>query len=104
MLSWIHIDDLCRLFDFCIEQRPQGSFNAVSGNNSSYDFAKALLKKSERWGTIIRIPGWLIKTVFGEMSIVILKGIRVSNAKIKAAGFVFKYAALEDALSIMKKP
>lgn len=38
------------------------------------------------------------------MSVVILKGIQVSNAKIKAAGFVFKYAALEDALSIMEKP
>jgi uncharacterized protein (TIGR01777 family) len=104
LLSWIHIDDLCQLFDFCIEQRPQGSFNAVSANDSSYAFAKTLLKKSERWGTIIRIPGWFIKTVFGEMSVVILKGIRVSNAKIKAAGFVFKYATLEDALSIIKKP
>ena len=104
LLSWIHIDDLCRLFDFCIEQRPQGSFNAVSGNDSSYAFAKTLLKKSERWGTIIRIPGWLIKTFFGEMSVVILKGIRVSNAKIKTAGFIFKYTLLEDALSIIKKP
>ena len=104
LLSWIHIDDLCRLFDFCIEQRPQGSFNAVSGNDSSYAFAKTLLKKSDRWGTIIRIPGCLIKTFFGEMSVVILKGIRVSNAKIKAAGFVFKYTLLEDALSIIKKP
>ncbi len=104
LLSWIHIDDLCRLFDFCIEQRPQGSFNAVSGNDSNYAFAKTLLKKSGKWGAIIRIPGWLIKTIFGEMSIVILKGIRVANAKIKAAGFVFKYTLLEDALSIIKKP
>lgn len=104
LLSWIHIDDLCRLFDFCIEQRPQGSFNAVSGNDSSHTFARTLLKKSEKWGTIIRIPGWFIRTFFGEMSVVILKGIRASNTKIKAAGFVFKYALLEDALSIIKKP
>lgn len=103
LISWIHIDDLCRLFDFCIEHRPQGAFNAVAGNDSSYAFSKALLKKSEKWGMIIRIPGWLIKTFFCEMSIILLKGIRASNTKIKAAGFVFTYDLLEDALGIIKK-
>jgi NAD dependent epimerase/dehydratase family enzyme len=41
---------------------------------------------------------FLFKIIFGEMAIILINGTRVSSEKIRAAGFVFEYSKIEDAL------
>lgn len=97
LLSWIHLDDLCELTSFCLDKRLEGVFNAVAGNDTGLSFAKSFLKAQNKWGFIIKIPSWVLSVVFGEMAQLLLRGIFVSNKKIKAEGFVFKYNTIEIA-------
>ena len=46
----------------------------------------------------VPLPGFVLRTVFGEMSDMILKGNRVSSEKIVNAGYSFLYKNLKDAL------
>ena len=103
LMSWIHLSDLCRLINFCVDGQISGTFNAVSNNDSGYSFAKMLLKTSKKWGFIFKTPSWIIRFVFGEMSIILLKGIRASNQKIRDAGFTFSFNTIESALNDVKK-
>jgi hypothetical protein len=45
------------------------------------------------------VPEFVLKTILGEMSEVVLKGSRVSDDKILNAGYKFNFGSLEDALS-----
>jgi uncharacterized protein len=103
LMSWIHLSDLCRLINFCVDGQISGTFNAVSNNDSGYSFAKMLIKTSKKWGFIFKIPSWVIRFTFGEMSIILLKGIRASNQKIRDAGFTFSFNTIESALKDVKK-
>jgi uncharacterized protein len=92
LMSWIHLSDLCRLINFCVDGQISGTFNAVSNNDSGYSFAKMLIKTSKKWGFIFKIPSWVIRFTFGEMSIILLKGIRASS-----------FNTIESALKDVKK-
>jgi len=45
------------------------------------------------------IPAFILKILFGEMSVIMLEGSRVSSEKISAEGYIFKYPELESALN-----
>lgn len=99
VVSWIHIEDLCRLFIYAIEN-PEiaGVYNAVSPNPvSSRNLMKALAKNMRRsWAIPIPIPAFFLKLLLGEMSIEILKSTTVSSRKLQATGFVFNYPGIEE--------
>ena len=95
--SWIHIQDLVRLFAFSLEN--PGIYNGVAPNPVSQ---KALVKSIAK---TYRVPQWLpgvpkgvIKTVMGDMGEVLFDSINASSATVENQGFVFKYQLLKDAL------
>jgi len=99
--SWIHEEDLVRLFQFGIqEEQMQGIFNAVAPNPvKMIDFARALKKQSKLpWRMVFSIPKKLLTTAMGEMSTVLTNSSRVSSDKITGLGFQFKYPNLGEAL------
>jgi len=100
MMSWIHIDDLCRMYIKSIEDENMvGVYNAVAPNPvSNKEFTKLLAKTLEKPIWLPRVPGLVIKILFGEMAEVVLKGSMISSEKIEAAEFDFKFVNLEDAL------
>ncbi len=102
IISWIHIDDLCRLFLFAIEnEEMNGVYNAVAPapvDNKSLTLT--LAKKRNRFYIPVHVPTFILKLMLGERSIEILKSAAVSCKKILAKGFDFKFknidAAIED--------
>jgi len=99
-MSWIHIDDLCRLFIKAIEE-PQfaGVMNAVAPHPvTNEEFTKALAGVMHRPLMMPKIPAFGLKLVLGEMSEVVLGGSRVSSARVQNTGFTFEYPFIEDAL------
>jgi hypothetical protein len=103
MISWIHIEDLCRLFLFAIEnEQLEGVYNAVAPepvNNKTLTLT--LAKKMKRLFYIpVHVPVFVLKLMLGGRSIEILKSASISCKKILAAKFDFKFknidAALED--------
>lgn len=101
IISWIHIDDLCRMYCDAIENNYlHGSYNAVAPEPvSQKKFMVALGEKMRnRFFTPIHIPVFILKLFLGKRSMEILKSATVSNKKIKAAGFTFLYPTLQAAL------
>ena len=44
------------------------------------------------------VPAFVMKMLFGEMSVLLLEGSRISNEKVKQTGFVFQYESVEASL------
>ena len=98
-MNWIHIEDLVNMYIFAVENPDlNGSFNAVADEvPTNSDFMKTLAKVSNKFFLPINVPAFVLKSIFGEMSEIILEGTRASNKKIKSKGFDFKYAQLKKA-------
>ncbi|WP_422660016.1 TIGR01777 family oxidoreductase [Paenibacillus sp. EC2-1] len=102
-MSWIHIDDIVSLIDFCI-QHPEisGPVNAASPHPVTNDqFGRTVAKVYHRphW---FPVPAFLLQRVLGELSLILLKGQRILPAKALEHGFKFQYAELHNALSELK--
>lgn len=99
-MSWIHIEDLCQMFLYALENESMlGAFNAVSpGPVTNKELTKEAAKAFGKTFIPIPVPGLLLKIFLGEMAKVVLGGNRVSSEKIMAAGFEYKYPKLIPAL------
>jgi uncharacterized protein (TIGR01777 family) len=100
VMSWIHIQDLCRMFIFTIQQPLKGSYNAVAPNPERLKDIVILLatKKRKRFFIPAYAPAFILKIMLGERSIEILKSTTVSSDKITSEGFSFLYPSITTAL------
>ncbi len=98
-MPWIHIEDLCYLYIKAVEQDFSGVFNAVSPeSHTSKSFSKILAKSVNRPYLPIAVPGFLLKLIFGELAVILLKGSRLSSNKVLKYGFRYQFESLEKAL------
>ena len=102
IVSWIHIDDLVRLYIRAIESDDmRGVFNAVAPkpvSNKEFMLQLAQTKKG-KFFIPAHVPAFVIKAVLGEMSIEVLKSATVSSDKLHYSGFTFLYPSIEAALT-----
>jgi len=106
MISWIHIEDLCRLFLFAIEnEKMNGVHNAVApAPVTNKRLTITLAKKMKRLFYIpFYVPVFILKIMLGGRSIEILKSATVSCKKVIAAGFAFQYENIETTLEDLVK-
>lgn len=99
--SWIHIKDLCQLIiKSMLDIRWQGIYNGVSPFPTSQKLLVQTLAKrvKPKFVVNLRIPSFVLKVLFGEMSMEILKNCRVSAEKTLHEGFVFSYPTIGRAL------
>ncbi|WP_299064943.1 TIGR01777 family oxidoreductase [uncultured Polaribacter sp.] len=98
-MPWIHIEDLCYLYIKAVEQDFSGVFNAVSPeSHTSKSFSKILAKSVKRPYLPVAVPGFLLKLIFGELAVILLKGSRLSSNKVLKYGFRYQFESLEKAL------
>jgi len=99
LMPWIHIDDLCNLFVYAIENELTGTYNATANCDSNHDFMKALAKALNRPFFMPKVPAFLLKLILGEMAALVLNSTNASNEKVKSAGFIFQNEDIEATLS-----
>jgi uncharacterized protein (TIGR01777 family) len=99
-MPWIHIDDAVDIFfNSIVNDKIFGTFNAVS---SDYITNSELTKKigeffnKKIW--LPNVPSFVLKFLYGEMADTILKGVKVSNEKLKEIELKLKYEKIEEAL------
>lgn len=99
-MSWIHLDDLCRLLIQMLDE-PQwrGTYNAVSPNPvTNLAFTETLADVMHRPLVLPKVPAFALSLVMGEMSEIVLASQRVSAEKVLNEGFTFEYPNLKAAL------
>jgi len=101
---WIHIDDLCRIYLKAVSDATMtGTYNAAAPEHITHDMLMAEVARQKRLPVFLpRIPGWVLRAILGEMSVVLTGGSRISSERLIDSGFEFRYpeiaAALRDCL------
>jgi len=101
IISWIHIEDLVRIYIAAIEnENMNGVYNAVApGPVSNEELVLQLAKiKRRSFYVPVHIPSFILKLILGEMSIEVLKSATISCDKLHFTGFTFLYPSLQSAL------
>jgi len=97
--SWIHVDDLVRVYRLAIEDEGlSGVVNAgAPGAVRQADVARAMGRVLRR-PSFFPVPAWPLRLVLREEATLVLGSRRVAPAKLEALGFRFAYPDLEAAL------
>lgn len=97
--SWIHINDLARLFLYVLEYRLEGVYNGVAPNPvTNSELTKHIANTLRKPLFLPNIPKFFIKLILGEMHIILFDSQRVSSKKIENKGFEFNKHHLRPAL------
>src|SRR5690606_34945367 len=97
--SWVHIEDVCSMIRFAIEnENINGPLNVTAPNpvtmNELGKTAAKILKRPH-W---LSVPAFALKLILGEMSTLVLDGQRVLPEKALENGFHFQFETLDEAL------
>jgi uncharacterized protein (TIGR01777 family) len=100
IVSWVHIDDLCRAYIFLLENQLSGPFNVTAPQPvSNRALTEAIAKKLRKPLWLPNIPEFALRIVLGEMAEAVVAGNAVSSAKIVEKGFQFEYDDVDRAIA-----
>ena len=99
-MSWVHLDDLCRLLVHMLrDELWQGVYNAVAPHPvTNQEFTETLAQVMHKPLVLPKVPAFGLKLAMGEMSEIVLGSQRVSADKVLSQGFQFEFATLRAAL------
>ena len=105
IVSWIHMEDLCRIYLETIKnERLEGAINAVAPEAvSNKEITRGIADTINKPLWLPNVPGFVLKIILGEMSAVVLNSNHVIPKKLEDNDFSFSFpkvkGALEDLLS-----
>ncbi len=100
-IPWIHSTDLIRIFaKALVSDDLQGAYNAAAPSfNTNKGFTLKLAKVLGKKIWLPPVPPLVLKGIFGERAVLLLKGSRVSSEKLIESGYQFEHVELEEALN-----
>lgn len=102
-LSWIDVDDLCRMMIHAISHKMEGIYNAVSPEPiQNIKLLKEYKKKFGGLSMTLVVPRFILKVLLGDFSSLFLFSQNVSSAKIQQTGFEFQVPTLKRFLKKIK--
>lgn len=98
-LPWIHLDDLIGIYLAAIDNPTfHGPINASAPEPvTNKAFAKAL-GRAVRRPAVLPVPGFTLKLLYGEMSQIVLDGVRMVPGRVGELGYEFEHPDLDEAL------
>uniref|UniRef100_A0A1A9VD18 DUF1731 domain-containing protein n=1 Tax=Glossina austeni TaxID=7395 RepID=A0A1A9VD18_GLOAU len=99
ILPWIHLEDLCRLIQYCIEnEQIKGPVNAVAPEIiTNEEFSKTFASTFNR-PCIFKMGEAMIKFLYGdERAPLLLSGAKIHPDKASSSGFQFQYPTVKAA-------
>jgi uncharacterized protein len=98
-MSWIHLDDWVNAMLFLLKsESTRGAYNLIAPhpvNNANFMRTVAKTIKRPYW---FHIPAFLLKSILGEMNVLILEGRFAQPKRLIESGYKFQFQTLEDAL------
>lgn len=103
-VSFIHIEDLLRAYEFVIEnENLKGTFNLTSPHPTTNEEFTKSLGEVLRKPTLFPIPEFVLKLIFGEGAKVLTSGQCVFPKKLIDSGFNFEFGHILDVLKDLVK-
>ncbi len=99
-MSWIHIEDLCGIFRFALNNESmEGPYNGVAPNPlTNSDFTAKVAKVLRKPYFLPAVPAFILRLLLGEMAQIVLTGSKVSPDKIIEEGYMFRFKEADRAL------
>lgn len=102
--SWIHIDDLARLFLFVAERNLEGVFNAVAPNPVMQKYLiKSIAQNMKKPIILPPVPEFVLKAALGDMAKMITSSQLVVNKRWESSKFIFRHTQVEGAIKDLLK-
>ncbi len=100
-LSWVHEDDMARIFVHAYRQAAvEGVYNGVAPHPATnQEMTSQISNVLKRPLFLPNVPEFALRALLGEMADMVLIGTAASSKKIEATGFTFQYPELKHALS-----
>jgi uncharacterized protein (TIGR01777 family) len=98
-IPWIHIDDVVAALLFALDNsEADGPLNVTAPEPvTNKEFSKALGRALHR-PSVVPVPGFAIKLLYGEMSTIVTTGVRAVPKRLLELGYRFKRPELDEAL------
>lgn len=98
-LSWIHREDLVKIFMFALDNNTvQGVYNASAPNPVTMKEFSATIGTVLHRPSIFPVPSFGLRLLLGEMSDIVLIGQNAPPLRLQEQGFHFDYEKLEPAI------
>jgi uncharacterized protein (TIGR01777 family) len=103
-MSWIHLDDIARLFLHSLDSPATGILEGVAPQPvTNRDFTMALCR-SLGVTESVPVPSLAIRTLYGEMGGIVLESAKVEPQQTRASGFAYRYESIDQAFSDLLTP
>lgn len=99
-IPWVSLSDLVDQFVFALENKLSGVYNTNAGNISNKELMEQLRLFYKKKFCPPAVPSFVLQLLFGEKSILMLKGNKASNAAILKSGYTFRYTAIKEVLQV----
>jgi len=103
-MSWIHLDDIVRLFLHALDSKATGALEGVAPQPATNREFTASLCRALGVLESLAVPPWAIQTLFGERAAIVLGSMRLEPAATLASGFEFRFTTLAAALDDLLVP
>ncbi len=103
--SWIHIDDIARMYLHVLENQITGIYNGVGPNPTTNKLlTKEIASVLHKPFFLPNVPKFMMKLMLGEMSTLLFSSQQVNSEKIENTNFNFTFPTLTPALeNLLKK-
>jgi uncharacterized protein (TIGR01777 family) len=105
-IPWIHMEDLSRIFRWCVESGFEGQVNGVGPSPVTFNEFMSALRKVARRPWVPNVPVFMAKLgeLFGSPPVdLLLTSARVESKVLPREGFEYKFGDLEAAVRELAK-
>jgi uncharacterized protein (TIGR01777 family) len=98
-VPWVHLDDVVGALLWAIEdEQLSGPFNVTAPEGATNAELSRALGRALHRPAVLPVPGLALRLLYGEMSQVVLTGVRAVPRRLTEQGFEFRHPELEPAL------
>ena len=98
-MSWVHIDDyVAMVLKLLHDAQASGPYNMTAPQPATNAEFTAALAKALHRPALFAVPASLLKLAMGERACLLLEGQKVLPGKMTAAGYLFQFPNMADAL------
>jgi uncharacterized protein (TIGR01777 family) len=98
-VPWVHLDDVVGAIGFCLRsEQAAGPVNVTAPEPVTNRELSKTLGRVLRRPAFAPVPALAVKTLYGEMAMIVTTGQRVIPGRLQALGYDFRRPELEDAL------